>query len=224
MKKGLIASLVLLLLAGCATSHHTELLSVSRDKSSTGGFSKVFVMAVNDDGDVRKQVEGIVAESLKKQGAEVVIASEAMPGDIESLGKTEIRARAEKAVKESGADSALVLLLVKDEVREQYVEPVAVASPTPTAPVYMGFGPYVGYQYDTVMTPGYFSKQRELFVQSSLYDANTGQPVWRAQSKTIDPTGLQESVTEFSDVLSARLKQDGMLGSKAPAMRGGAGY
>ncbi len=223
MKKGLFAILALLITVGCASTH-TELLSVSKDKDSAGNFNKVFVIAVSDNEALRSSVETIMADTLTSRGAEAVRSATLIPGAIGSMTKDELRSKAEAAVKQSGADSALVLLLLKDEVRETYVEPVAQPSPVPTAPVYMGFGPYLGYQYDTVMTPGYFEKHRQVFVQSSLYDAGDGSPVWRAQSKTVDPADLDSSVKEFSKLVASRLQQDGMLSSTSKAPRAGASY
>lgn len=223
MKKGVLASLLLLLTTGCASTHHTELLSVSKDNDSKGQFSKVFVIAVSDDEALRNTVEKIVSDAISRRGATAIMSNTAIPGGIGSLSKDELRSKAEAAVKENGADSALVLLLLKDEVRDHYVAPVAQAAPAPSGPVYMGFGPYMGYNYDTVMTPGYFEQQREVFVQSSLFDTSNGNPVWRAQSKTVDPVDLKSNVEEFSKLMVTRLQQDGMLSAGAPAMRAG-GY
>jgi|GEM_PF-417513 len=223
MKKGLIAALALLLTAGCSTTH-TELMSVSKDKENKGNFGKVFVIAVSDNDELRGTAEKIMADTLISQGAEASLSSDHIPGDIGSLSKDELRSKAEAAVKAVGADSALVLLILKDEVRDHYVEPATQQAPVPTAPVYMGFGPYLGYHYDSVMTPGYFEQQREVFVQSSLFDASNGQPVWRAQSKTVDPVGLEPSVKEFSQLVVKRLQQDGMLRGGAPAPRATGSY
>ena len=205
----ILSALMLLLLAGCATN--TELISVSMDKSSNGNFEKVFVIAVSDDDAVRKLVETSIAAEISKSGNDAIVSSKVMPGALASMKKEDLRAKAEAAVKDTNADSVFVAVLLKDEMREEYIPPHVQEMPIPTTPVYMGFGPYVGYQYDTVVTPGYFEKQRQVYVQGSMFDAKTGTPVWRAQSKTIDPTDLGTSVNEYSSVVVKRLQSDGML-------------
>jgi hypothetical protein len=64
-----------------------------------------------------------------------------------------------------------------------------------------------------VILPGYFDKNREVFVQTSVFDASNGKAVWRAQSKTINPTDLTSSVSAFSNLLVNRLVKDGMITS-----------
>lgn len=209
-----IALVVATLLSGCATTN-TELLSVSRDKESSGAFSTVFVIAISDDDEVRKTVEQSLAARIANAGATAVISTEVMPGQLASMSKEELRAKAEAAVKSSGADSALVAILLKDDVREDYVQPTVQQYAVPTTPIYMGYGSYVGYNYDTVIVPGYFDKTREVFIQTSLFDASNGKAVWRAQSKTINPTDLTSSVSAFSNLLINRLVSDGMITSSA---------
>lgn len=206
-----ITMLIATLLSGCATN--TELLSVSRDKESNGAFSTVFVIAISDNEDVRSTVEQSLAARIANAGAKAVISTKVMPGQLASMSKDELRAKAEEAVKSSGADSALVAILLKDEVREDYLPPTMQQYPIPSTPIYMGYGSYVGYNYDTVIVPGYFDKTREVFIQTSVFDASNGKAVWRAQSKTINPTDLTSSVSAFSNVLVTRLVEDGMLTS-----------
>lgn len=198
------------LISGCATN--TELLSVSRDKESSGAFNTVFVMAISDDEEVRSTVEQSLAARIANAGAKAVISTNVMPGQLASLTKDELRAKAEEAVKNSGADSALVAILLKDEVREDYIPPTA-HQVVPTTPIYMGYGPYIAYNYESVIVPGYFDKTREVYIQTSVFDASNGKAVWRAQSKTLNPTDLTSSVSAFSDVLVHRLLKDGMISS-----------
>ncbi|MDX1457821.1 MAG: hypothetical protein R3276_09540 [Marinobacter sp.] len=203
-----IAAVMILLLSGCASTQ-TELVSVSLDKDSPGQFSKVLVLAISGDQLVRQTVEQSLADRINGTGAETVIASQYITGDLESLGKEELRQQAQQVVLNTQADSVLVASLIRDEVREEYVAPQANQVAVPT--VEPRFGPYVGYHYDTVVTPGYFTSHREVFVQTSLFDAQTGHVVWRAQSKTINPASLQQGVDDFSHIMTDRLWDDGML-------------
>ncbi|MBQ0753755.1 MAG: hypothetical protein KBT87_05475 [Gammaproteobacteria bacterium] len=207
-----VTMLAATLLSGCATTN-TELLSVSRDKESSGAFSTVFVIAISDDEEVRRTVEQSLAARITNAGAMAVISTKVMPGQLASMSKGQLRAKAEDAVKRSGADSALVALVLKDDVRENYVLPTMQQHVIPSTPLFMGYGAHVGYHYDTVILPGYFDKNREVFVQTSVFDASNGKAVWRAQSKTINPTDLTSSVSAFSNLLVNRLVKDGMITS-----------
>lgn len=63
------------------------------------------------------------------------------------------------------------------DVREDYVQPTVQQYAVPTTPIYMGYGSYLGYNYDTVIVPGHFDKTREVFIQTSLFDASNGKAV-----------------------------------------------
>ncbi|MDX1754553.1 MAG: hypothetical protein R3175_00670 [Marinobacter sp.] len=203
--------LLALVFTGCAASQ-TELLSVSLDKDSRGNFQKVLVLAISGDQLVRQTVERSLAEHISATGTATVIASQHIPGDLESLGKEELRLQAQQVMLNTRADSVLVASLIRDDVREEYVAPQTSQVAVPT--LEPRFGPYVGYHYDTVVTPGYFTSHREVFVQTSLFDGNTGHVVWRAQSKTINPTSLRQGVEDFSSVMTDRLWNDGMLAGR----------
>ncbi|MDC0662738.1 hypothetical protein [Marinobacter sp. SS21] len=197
-----------LILSACASSQ-TELVSVSLDRDSQAHYRKVLVLVISGDQQVRRTVEQSLANRIGKTGTETVVASQYITGDLEVLGVEELRQQALQVVLKTRADSVLVASLLRDEVREEYVAPQASQVAIPT--VEPRFGPYVGYHYDTVVTPGYFTSQREVFVQTSLFDVDTGHVVWRARSKTINPSSLQQGVDDFSNVMTNRLWNDGML-------------
>ena len=223
MKLTAIAATAIVLLTGCA-SRSTELLSVSMDHDSAGHYSNVYVMAISDNPELRKSVEESLVARITEAGGKAVISSTDLPGKLASMNKDELRTRAEKAVGAAGADAVLVASVLKDETRDEYVLPRVSQSPVPSSPVHMGLGPYVGYQQDTVIAPGYFSRQREVYVQTSLFDTGSQKPVWRAQSRTINPSDIDSSISEFSDLVVTRLLHDGMLATAKPAPMHGGNY
>lgn len=202
------ALLITVALAGCATPK-TELTSVAMDKDSGGQFQKVLVLAITDDLLARKGVEQGLAEQISKTGTLAEPAITYIPGDLDTLDRETVRSQAEQAVTDSKADAVLTISLISDQTRDQYTPPQVNQIALPT--VEPRFGPYVGYHYDTVVTPGYFTSQREVFIQSDLFDAQTTNVVWRAQSKTMNPTDLETGVEDFGGVMIDRLLNDGML-------------
>ncbi len=209
MHVSLATALVLTLLLSACASSQTELVSVSLDRDSPAHYRKVLILAISSDHQVRQTVERSLANRIGETGTDTVIASQYITGDLEALGLEELRQQALQVVLKTRADSVLVASLLRDEVREEYVAPQASQVAVPN--VEPRFGPYVGYHFDTVVTPGYFTSQREVFVQTSLFYVDTGHVVWRAQSKTINPSSLQQGVDDFSDVMTNRLWNDGML-------------
>lgn len=207
IKLGFIAA-AMVVLSGCATTT-TDLLSVALDKESEGHFDNVMVMAISDSEQVRLIVEESLAERIASTGTGALSASDYVSGHLASMDKDELRRKAEQAVEANGADAVLVTTLIDNSVRDEYTPPQVNQVAVPV--VEPRFGNYVGMQYDTVMMPGYFTSLQEVYIQTTLFDTATGQAVWKAQSKTINPVSIEDGVETFTRVLVPRLQADGML-------------
>ncbi len=211
----LIGSIMVALLAACASTR-TELLSVETTPDAAAPYARVLVLTVADNGQIRQVVEQSLAQRLSDQGVSSQVASLLMPGGLDKSEPEQIRAAAEKVVAESGVDAVLVTVLLHEDVRQDYVPPRNDVVAVGNVPYFMGYGAYVGYHYDVVYTPGYITQEKDYFVQTKLFDVSTGEAVWRAQTRTIDPQGLADGVKSFSKAVIGRLKDDGMLGNAAP--------
>lgn len=218
----LVFAALLALMAGCATTTTSELVSVSRDPDMAGkSYGKVFVMALAKIEERRRLVEDAVVARLQDKGVEAV-ASHTLISTLDLGNEAALREAAVQAVKDSGADAALVGTILKEEVRTEHATPQVTQSPVPTSPYFMGYGAYMGYGYQTIVTPGELVEVHEYFLQSTLYDAGNEKPVWRAQSKTLNPDNLAQAVSDVADMLADRLALDGVLSARpAPARTGG---
>ena len=218
----LLIAPVMALLAACATTSTSELVSVSRDPDMAGkSYAKVFVMALAKTEDRRRIVEDAVVARLQDKGVEA-IASHSKIAKLDLGDEKALRDAAVKAVKETGADAALVGTLLKEEKRTEHAAPQVTQSPVPTSPYFMGYGAYMGYGYQTIVTPGELVEVHEYFLQTTLYDTSNEKPVWRAQSKTLNPDNIDQAVADVADMLADRLALDGVLAARAAPARTGA--
>lgn len=213
-----LAIAVMVMMVGCANT--TQLVSVEKSDLAKTPYKKVMVLAITDNGQVRQVIEQGLASELDKAGVSNVVASLSMPGGLDTDKPDEIRAQAELAVKENGVDSVLVVSLLSAEVRQDYVPPQKDIAAMSVTPYYMGYGAFIGYNYQTMYTPGYFVKEQAYYVQSNLFDVSSEKPVWQAQSETINPKDIQSGVLVFSRVIIGQLKADSMVSSHtAPSSR-----
>ena len=63
-----------------------------------------------------------------------------------------------------------------------------VVSEEPEGVVYNRFGRYFRTVYDRVYQPGYYSTSTQYFLESNLYDLNSGDLKYSVQGKTFDPS------------------------------------
>lgn len=188
--------LLTLALAACATP--TEVRSGwNAPAGERPRFENLFVIALVNDNQGRVAIEDALGEALRGRVGQVYLAHQqldpATDGD-------DLRQRVEKAVDRTGSDGVLVVSFLKAEVRADYVPPRL-----------QGFGPSLGASYDTVYSPGYYTENRDYYLQSTLYRVGLESPAWQAQSRVINPTSLSTGARGFAGDLARRLQEDGAL-------------
>ncbi|MCG8393566.1 MAG: hypothetical protein MI745_10825 [Pseudomonadales bacterium] len=199
----------ILLLGACATTTETQSTWQTRTGETRPVFEHVFVVALSDNAVTSATVEQEVGKSLAKRSVTATLSSRSLAG--ESQQADDYRSKVEAAVKESGADSVMVISLLKVEERDEYVPPTVDYMPMPSAPMYLGYGPYVGYSYSAVYEPGYYHNATDYYLQTQLYSVESKKPVWQAQSRTMNPNNLKNGASGFAKSMVGKLDKDGAL-------------
>jgi hypothetical protein len=76
---------------------------------------------------------------------------------------------------------------------------------------YGGFYTYYNYWYPYLYDPGYYVTDKTYFLETNLYDVNTEELIWSAQSQTVNPASIDEFAKEYPKKLVARMESDGLL-------------
>jgi len=201
------AAVLAILLCSCATT------SVKQTwKSPTcpaGPVKKVAVVVVADQTNVRPGLENRFAHDIGAQGQPAMAT-------VGLLGLAQIKenkAAAAKLLREAGADSLLIVRLVDKATSNRQ----ARATPATMVPVITsssGYGWY-GY-YDVVfmdLSAQHSTLRDDLFIDSSLFDLNSGEKLWSAQSKTVLKEGVDKLVVadELVAKVAEAMRKDGVI-------------
>ena len=76
------------------------------------------------------------------------------------------------------------------------------------------YGTFWGYYntwHPTLYSPGYYQEDKVYFIETNLYDAETEQLLWSAQSETYNPSSLTIFAKTFADVVVSRMQQEDLL-------------
>lgn len=203
-----IASMLLLLTA-CATTTETHSTWQTKAGESHPTFRHFYVLVMADNLATAATAEKQVQKSLNHRAVEATLASETL-GERKPKGE-EFRAQVEAAVKASGADGVMVVSLLKVEERDEYVPPQVDYLPMTAAPMYLGYGPYVGYSYGAVYQPGYYHNARDYYLQTQVYSVERKRPVWQAQSRSMNPNNLENGAKGYAKSIVSKLDKDGAL-------------
>lgn len=104
------------------------------------------------------------------------------------------------AVRGEGHDAILTIALIDEETDTRYVPGSAAYAPVRSFRYYGSFWGYYTNLYPTVYDPGYYQEDRIYFVETNLYDVETEELIWSAQSETINPRTLENAAENLADV------------------------
>jgi hypothetical protein len=83
--------------------------------------------------------------------------------------------------------------------------------PGTTTGYYGGYGRYYGYGAGMYSSPGYYTTDKNYFVETTIYSIEPDKLLWTGTTKTVNPSKLDKAVTEIADVVSAQMRKDGFL-------------
>jgi hypothetical protein len=207
----LIRKADLVVLTGCASSTVSSYLEAG---SRTQPFTHLIVVASNLPLEERLAAEQAMAKTMKAAGVRATVGTEVMPPT-----RLNDAAFTAAAIKNSGAEGALVLFEKGKGATSTYVPPTTIgpgyASTTGTISGYGGLYSYSGmttYSPPAVM-PGYTITKPNAAYGAAIYDFRLGRQIWIAEigsrgNAFATYTDLADSAAKAA---VKRLKQDGLI-------------
>ena len=114
----------------------------------------------------------------------------------------------EEALKQKLTDGKFTHVLM---MRLADVEKETSYVPGTTTAYYGGYGRYYGYGAGMYSTPGYYTTDKNYFVESTVYTVNPDKLVWTGTTKTVNPSKIEKTVNDIADIVSEKMKKDGFL-------------
>jgi hypothetical protein len=114
----------------------------------------------------------------------------------------------ELVLKQNNITGVIIISLLDAQKETHYVQ-----GTTTYAPVYYG-RPYYGYygsMYSTVYDPGYYETTTSYFIECNAYRLSDGRLGYSAQSKTVDPSSVDQFAYEFAKVIVDDLVKKGVI-------------
>ncbi len=172
------------------------------DKVAIKKIHKILVIGIAKDPWVRKMFES----ELKKEFADY---------DVEAVSSLEIVSPDEKITKENfklyfgkeNFDAALVAHVVAENI-----ERTTVYNYTPYYGYY-GFYGYYGsvYNYAYNPSPGYVVEQKNVNIETNVFDIKSTELVWSAISETFDAKKASDVIDPLVQVIVDEMQSDGLI-------------
>lgn len=165
---------------------------------SATGQNKTLVVALVKDESSRRIVEDNLVKRLNGKGvASYTILTEEM-----------VKAAKEDALEalltKDGFSHVLIMRLADVEKETSYV-------PGTTTGYYGGYGRFYGYGAGMYSTPGYYTTDKNYFVETAVYSISPNKLLWTGTTKTVNPSKMENTVNDIADAVAAQMKKDGFL-------------
>jgi len=199
MKKLIFASLTALAIAGCGPS--TKIVKTWQEPGASvtkTAENKTLVIAMIKDESSRRIVED---QLVKRLNGNAVASYTMLTPD---LLKEANEASLTEKLNQGSFTHVLLMRLGDVEKETNYV-------PGTTTGYYGGYGRYYGYGAGMYSTPGYYTTDKNYFVETTVYSVNPNKLIWTGTTKTVNPSSMDKTVTEIADAVSEKMTKDGFL-------------
>jgi hypothetical protein len=169
----------------------------------------VFIASLSRNMEVRTKLENALASEAAKRNIRAIKSTDQFTPEFYQQVPTKEQLLSK--IKQSGADAILTVSLINKESETRYVPGSARYAPIPGFRWYGGFYSYYNYWYPQLYDPGYYVTDKTYFLETNLYDVNTEQLIWSAQSETVNPGSIDNFVKDYPKKLVARMVKDGLL-------------
>jgi len=164
--------------------------------------NKTLVIAMVKDETSRRVIEDqLVDQFLKRLNEKAVVSYTILSTDL-------LKEANEATLKEklTGGQFTHVLLMRLGDVEKE-----TSYTPGTTTAFYGGYGRYYGYGASWYSTPGYYTTDKNYFVETTVYSINPDKLLWTSTTKTVNPKNIEKAVNEIADVVSEKMRKDGFL-------------
>ena len=176
-------------------------------------YKKIFISVLNSDPSIRQTVETNIANYLSSKGYASVKSTDVFTPNFHSSGGDNNQDTVLRKIRATNCDAILTIAMVNKETETRYVPGSGRVYPYGVG-YYGTFGAYYGYGYKRFYSPGYYTTDKIYYLETNLYDAATERLVWSAQSKTYNPSSLDDFLQGYEKAMTKQVARDNLI---APA-------
>lgn len=212
IKPMLIALGVILFVAGCSPSTEITAQWKDEDKVETE-YKRVFIASLLDDLQARSEIETEYASRLANRNVETIKSVDVFkPGFLDDTQPS--KEKLLEIIQEQDVDGILTITLIDEKDEQRWVPgggPGPMMAPMGRFGYYGNFPGYFNHWYGTGWNTGYYTQDTKFLIETNLYDADSLNLVWSAQSKTYNSRNLASLATEYVDAIKKELREGRLI-------------
>ncbi len=176
-------------------------------------YQSLLIAALIQNLAIRQSIETEFSERLADRNVQTNKSLDILKPEFLDEGEPS-REKIMSILEESKSDGILTVNLIDVDEESRYV-PGGTAGPA-YMPMgrfgyYNNFPGYFHHAYGNAWNPGYYVEEKEYFLETNLYDSESMELVWSAQSRTVNPATINTFAEEYVTVLKAQLREEGLI-------------
>jgi hypothetical protein len=194
--------LTAILLQGCySTNISASWLSQDHQPRN---FKKLLVIGMSTNVVARSTVEDELVYFFRVKGINAIAASSVLAPDRNIISQPqEVQ---HDALVKGGFDGVFAISLLEKKESTKYVSGTTTYAPSSFYGGYYGsFYSYYPHMYSNVYQPGYYTASQEVILNSSLFDVDSGDLLWSAQSETVDQNSLDSFANSYAKSMATQV-------------------
>jgi hypothetical protein len=204
----LISSLLLLFAFSCRTSS-TMITGTWEREGIEKDYNHILVASLSTNVNLKASMERAMEQSLREKGVEASQSIDLIPPKF--VDDEDQKRKIINAIRDDGVDAILTVSIIDKDTETRYTPGSAAYAPYPRHRFYGNFWGYYNHWYPRFYTPGYYSEDKIYFIETNLYDAETEDLIWSAQSQTYNPTDIESLSRDFVEEIVGRLAEDNII-------------
>lgn len=199
---------ITLLFSACSGS---KIVSSWSHKEEPKSYDKVGVLVLSSSKVARSVMEKAMVKDFKAQGINASTTLAVFPAaNAQGLGVNRSEDETKKFIKakldENDIDALIVVAMLKREKKEGYGRransPDRYIGTYGPSPYYGSYYGYMSYNITQISQPGYYASSTKFFIESNLYDIESTEMIYTAQTTTKDPkTNAKKEVEHLVDII-----------------------
>lgn len=196
----LVLAFVVMMLAACSSSNKISNSWKNPDVNmESAKFQTVAVFAMVKNSDMRRDVEESIASQMPNT---IAVPSYKMITNEELADLNAVKQK----LNERGMEGALILSVRDVNQKTSYYS----SGMYPSA--YYSFGGYYNYAWNYMYDPFAYSKTNVYVdLEILIYSIKNDQLVWYGESTSVNPKGIQQTISELAKEVKYKLVEDGLL-------------
>jgi len=199
MKNFIVTAFVVISIVSCSPS--TRIVKSWQEPSATlqvSAANKVLVIAMVKDETSRRVIED---QLVKRMNSNAVASYTFLTAEVIKEANAD---KLTEKLKQSKFNYVLLMRLADVEKETSYVQGTSTA-------FYGGYGRYYGYGASMYSSPGYYTTDKNYFIETIVYSVDPDKLLWTGTTKTVNPTKIEKTVNEIADAVSDKMRKEGFL-------------